>query len=201
MPADIARRLVSNQGMHVMRMLLTTIALSLCVGLLVHAQTGVDFSGNWILESQATADTATALSVRQSLVSTNVRGEPMKPHFRDIAIDREVGGTTRSEGHGISRTVHGTPESVRRVLHREGPAYALGGNPLRSGHARRPTCRGRRGGSPRIERGTRRQGRYSLWRRGRGRSATDEWNNSPIANWNSCSKRSPMPRTGMMSRR
>jgi hypothetical protein len=129
MPADIARRLVSNQGMHVMRMLLTTIALSLCVGLLVHAQTGVDFSGNWILESQATADTATALSVRQSLVSTNVRGEPMKPHFRDIAIDREVGGTTRSEGHGISRTVHGTPESVRRVLHREGLASALGGNP------------------------------------------------------------------------
>src|SRR5688572_8563965 len=29
----------------------------------------------------------------------------------------------------IARAVHGTRESVRRVLHREGMAYALGGNP------------------------------------------------------------------------
>jgi hypothetical protein len=80
-----------------------SIALITLAGVLVQASDGVDFTGRWILESPppAPAGTPRALSVRQSLVTTNVRGEPMRPFFKDIIIDREVDGATRHERHQI----------------------------------------------------------------------------------------------------
>ena len=86
-----------------MRTPLSAIALGMLVGAFVHAQDGVDFTGRWILESQssASAETPRALSVRQSRVTTNVRGEPMRPFFKDITIEREVEGSTRAETHQI----------------------------------------------------------------------------------------------------
>jgi hypothetical protein len=67
------------------------------------AQDEPDFSGRWVLvsASQPGPDVPRALTVRQTLVRTNVRGEPMKPFFRDIAIDREYESGTRSETHAI----------------------------------------------------------------------------------------------------
>jgi hypothetical protein len=67
------------------------------------AQDEPDFSGRWVLvsSSQAGPDTPRALSVRQVLVRTNVRGEPMKPFFKDIAIDREYETGTRSATYAI----------------------------------------------------------------------------------------------------
>ena|ERR1700730_3670093 len=67
------------------------------------AQDMPDFSGHWVLESgsQATADIPQTLSVNQSLVRTNVRGEPMKPFFRDITVARELQSGTRSETYQI----------------------------------------------------------------------------------------------------
>jgi hypothetical protein len=58
-----------------------------------------DFSGRWILETPAppVADMPRALTIHQSLVRTNVRGEPMKPFFKDITVDREFESGTRSE--------------------------------------------------------------------------------------------------------
>jgi len=85
-----------------MRTSLSAIALSVLVGGFVQAQEGVDFSGRWILESSsASTETPRALSVRQSLATTNVRGEAMKPFFKDITIEREVEGSTRAEAHQI----------------------------------------------------------------------------------------------------
>ena len=62
-----------------------------------------DFSGRWVLESASptASDVPRALSVRQSLVGTNVRGEPMTPSFKDITIEREVDGLKRSEIYDI----------------------------------------------------------------------------------------------------
>jgi len=73
------------------------------VGASLRAQVGQDFTGRWILESpaQPAPDIPRALSVRQSLVSTNVRGEPIRPFFKDITIEREFASGTRSETHEI----------------------------------------------------------------------------------------------------
>jgi len=47
--------------------------------------------------SPESAEIPRALSVRQSLVTTNVRGEPIGPFFKDITIEPEVEGSTRAE--------------------------------------------------------------------------------------------------------
>ena len=67
------------------------------------AGAGLDFTGRWILESPSQPDPGipTVLSVRQSLASTNVRGEPMQPFFKDITIERQFETGTRSETHEI----------------------------------------------------------------------------------------------------
>jgi hypothetical protein len=67
------------------------------------AQDGTDFSGRWVLVSASRPGPGVprALSVRQELVRTNVRGEPMKPFFKSIAIDREFESGTRSETQPI----------------------------------------------------------------------------------------------------
>jgi hypothetical protein len=82
---------------------LLTIALAMLVGSFVQAQDGIDFTGRWILDSPSpvSAEAPRALSVRQSLRTTNVRGEPMRPFFKDITIEREVEGGTRAETYQI----------------------------------------------------------------------------------------------------
>ncbi len=89
----------------------------------VATQDRPDFSGRWVLESasQATADTPRVLSVKQTLVRTNVRGESIKPLFKDIIVDRELESGTRSEAHiigvvggVISGEVSGQPTAPRR---------------------------------------------------------------------------------------
>jgi hypothetical protein len=79
------------------------VVLAILAGSSLIALDGADFTGRWILESpsQPSPDIPGALSVRQSLVRTNVRGEPITPFFKDITIEREVGGRTRSETHQI----------------------------------------------------------------------------------------------------
>ena len=66
------------------------------------AQDKPDFSGSWILESGSSgADIPQTLSVSQSLVRTNVRGEPMQPFFKDIAVTRALPSGTRSDTYQI----------------------------------------------------------------------------------------------------
>ena len=62
-----------------------------------------DFSGRWILASADPPgpEISKAMTVRQSLARTNVRGEPMTPFYKEIAIDRELESGTRSETHQI----------------------------------------------------------------------------------------------------
>jgi hypothetical protein len=63
------------------------------------AQRMPDLSGQWVLQSTAppVSDMPPALSIRQSLVRTNVRGAAVKPFFKDITIDREFASGTRTE--------------------------------------------------------------------------------------------------------
>jgi len=73
------------------------------VGAFWQVPEGVDFTGRWILESpsSASAETPRALTVRQSVATRTVRGEPMKPFFKDITIEREVGAGTHTETHQV----------------------------------------------------------------------------------------------------
>jgi hypothetical protein len=77
-------------------------------------QDHTDFSGRWVLESPlpAATDVPRALSVRQSVTTTNVRGEPMKPFFSDISIEKTFDASARTEVHRIGvlgGTVGGVP--------------------------------------------------------------------------------------------
>jgi hypothetical protein len=74
------------------------IVVIVSLGAPLAAQEKPDFSGSWILESGASGtDIPQALSVSQSLVRTNVRGEPMQPFFKDITVTRVLATSTRSE--------------------------------------------------------------------------------------------------------
>src|SRR5262245_65143851 len=56
------------------------------------AQDKPDFSGRWVLESpsQPTTDIPRVMTIRQVLTRTNVFGQPMKPFFKEIAVDDET---------------------------------------------------------------------------------------------------------------
>jgi hypothetical protein len=94
----------------------------------VAAPDGPDFSGRWVLEStpQSAVDISRALSVSQSVVRTNVRGEPIGPFFKDIMVVRNLANGARSEetyqigvvgGTVFARRADGTvePSTYRRV--------------------------------------------------------------------------------------
>jgi hypothetical protein len=80
-----------------------SIALIVLAAVGVAAQNKPDFSGRWVLATpqQSDADVPLALSVRQTLERTTVRGEPMEPFFRDITIERQFETSARSETHLI----------------------------------------------------------------------------------------------------
>jgi hypothetical protein len=99
-----------------------SVILVLLVAVTLAAQERPDFSGRWVLVSpeQSGPDTPRALSVRQSVVRTNVRGEPMKPFFRDIAVDREYESGTRSETSPIG-IIGGVVPALREDGSSKGP--------------------------------------------------------------------------------
>jgi hypothetical protein len=86
------------------------------------AQGKPDFSGSWVLESGPIGvDNPRVLSVRQTLTSTTIRGEPMAPFFRDITITRVTAAGSHSETRLIgvfSESVSlGGPIKVPRTRH------------------------------------------------------------------------------------
>ncbi|HUR20264.1 MAG TPA: hypothetical protein VMZ90_05600 [Vicinamibacterales bacterium] len=93
------------------------------------AQDKPDFSGSWTLESPPGADIPQTLSVTQSLRRANVRGEPMKPVFKDITVTRALASGKRSDTYEIGVvgvTVPGTargsvnaPRTHHRVVWQE----------------------------------------------------------------------------------
>jgi hypothetical protein len=62
-----------------------------------------DFSGRWVLAASESPgdDVPRSLAVRQTLVRTNVRGEPMRPYFKEITIEREFATVTRTATYAI----------------------------------------------------------------------------------------------------
>jgi hypothetical protein len=86
----------------------TVLALIPTTSLIVGALTGQiqdrpDFSGRWKLSVPKAPDAEFPPSfvVRQTIARTNVRGEPMEPYFKDITVEWEFTGGTRSETYGI----------------------------------------------------------------------------------------------------
>lgn len=66
------------------------------------AQDKPDFSGSWTLESTLSgAEIPRTLSVAQSMVRANVRGEPTEPFFKDITVTRALASDTRSDTYEI----------------------------------------------------------------------------------------------------
>ena len=86
-----------------MRSALSAIVVGAMATASLFAQDRPDFSGRWILASPArpSADTPRAMSVRQTLATTNVRGEPMPAFFKEISIERDLVDGTRREKHAI----------------------------------------------------------------------------------------------------
>jgi hypothetical protein len=80
-----------------------------------------DFSGEWVLvqASSAASDPARALTVRQSITRTTMRGEPMTPWFSDLAVERhfKTGVVLESYKIGlISGTVSGIEREERTTV-------------------------------------------------------------------------------------
>ena len=86
-----------------LRQMTRSLTLVMLAAVVLAAQDKPDFSGRWILATgeQSGPDIPRVLSVRQSLVRTTVRGEPMEAFFKDIAIAREFETGTRSETYAI----------------------------------------------------------------------------------------------------
>lgn len=126
-------------------------ATLLCVMWLVArvaAQEHPDFSGRWRLQqTSADVEMPVAMDVRQTLQTTNVRGEPMAPFYSDIAITRirpegaaETSYRIGVRGGFISGVAGppGTrpPESrIDRDVHWDGAALLI----LESGRSRSPS--------------------------------------------------------------
>jgi hypothetical protein len=105
--------------------------LRICLLILLMAGTGAaqdqpDFSGRWVLDAppRGGAEIPAALSVRQLVVRTTIHGEPMKPYFSDITIDRHFESGTRSETHpigvvggSVSGPAGSAERTVRKSLH------------------------------------------------------------------------------------
>lgn len=73
-----------------------------------------DFSGEWVLvrASSAASGPAPALTVRQSITRTTMRGEPMTPWFSDLTVERHFATGIVSESYKIGLiggTVPGIP--------------------------------------------------------------------------------------------
>ena len=73
-----------------------------------------DFSGGWVLvtASGSTAEQPSALTVRQTVTRTTMRGEPMKPWFSKMTVVRRFKSGAVSETHDIGiigGTVPGIP--------------------------------------------------------------------------------------------
>jgi hypothetical protein len=74
-----------------------------------------DFSGEWVLvkASGSTAEQASALTVRQTITRTTMRGEPMAPWFSELGVvRRSKGDIVSSENYKIGvigGTVSGVP--------------------------------------------------------------------------------------------
>jgi hypothetical protein len=90
------------KGYRIRRTTTCVVVVIVSLGARLTAQDKPDFSGSWILESGSSgADSPQTLSVSQSLMRTNIRGEPMRPFFKDITVTRALATGARSDTYQI----------------------------------------------------------------------------------------------------
>ena len=96
---------------------ISTALIALTTVVALRSQSQPDFSGTWTLDSVSTVDAPRTMTVKQVLVRTNTRGEPIAPFYRQIVIARE-GRTETYEigviGGSVSGVVDGS-SSLRRT--------------------------------------------------------------------------------------
>jgi hypothetical protein len=70
---------------------LSCIVGALALVVISTSQDKPDFTGDWLLESasESAREIPQALTIRQSLIATNVFGEPINPFFKDIMVERK----------------------------------------------------------------------------------------------------------------
>ena len=92
------------------------------------AQRGTDFSGTWVVEDgTAAADTPARLTVRQPLITTTMRGDPMPPAYLTLTVIRHFANKAEEASYRIGTmggVVGGVPDrgatsSGRASLSRE----------------------------------------------------------------------------------
>jgi hypothetical protein len=79
------------------------VILSILSTISLLGQTQPDFSGHWLLVDlePSAPDVPKSLSVQQTIVRTNVRGEPIEPFYDTITITRQFESGPRSQTHKI----------------------------------------------------------------------------------------------------
>ena len=83
--------------------MLQLVMVGLLAAMPVAAPDKPDFSGRWTLvtSGETPDDGPRAMTVRQILARTNVRGEPVTPFVKEISIAREFASERRDETHTI----------------------------------------------------------------------------------------------------
>jgi len=89
-----------------------------------------DFSGEWVLvkASGTGSDPAPALTVRQTITRTTVRGEPMTPWFSDLTVERHFRTGVVSETYKIGMSggsVSGTVTAASSLRREERTTAAV----------------------------------------------------------------------------
>jgi hypothetical protein len=102
---------------------MSPLGLIVLVTMSLATQEQPDFSGRWVLAvpAQPGRDSPPVLSVSQSLARTTIRGDPMKPFFKDITIERQLETGSFSESHAIgveSGSVAGPQPGGPKTIHR-----------------------------------------------------------------------------------
>src|SRR4030095_5994513 len=93
---------------------LSSCVLVLLVSFVAQVPKEPDFSGEWVLvqASNAASAPASALTVRQSITRTTMRGEPMTPWFSELTVERHFATGVVSDRYQIGLiggTVPGIP--------------------------------------------------------------------------------------------
>jgi hypothetical protein len=86
-----------------MRRLTLAVCVLAALCICADAQTGTDFSGNWVLEEgiQRSATVPQRLVVQQPITTTTMRGAPMPPAYLWLIVERQFADHAQKDSYNI----------------------------------------------------------------------------------------------------